>query len=117
MRLAVMMVLAWGLAGCSADDDGGMAQGDTVTLTLSSMAPMTAPGETRTVTYVVKDAKMAVVSSPLLSWATSAPEVAVVTPSATDATITAVGDGTATITASTLSGQGSVVVTVHRELR
>lgn len=108
------------LAGCGRDRSGGVAypgmDAVTVTLSAASTDPMTSAGDTRLVTAVVKDANGSVIPAPALTWRTSAPSVAAVTGSADGATVTAVDDGTAIITAATGSVEGTVTVTVHRRV-
>ena len=109
-------VMLW---GCGYDSDGTTYPSPaaaSVALTLSSDSPITAAGETRTVTAVVKNADQSVVPSPSLTWTTDAPAVATVTGTGATATITAVGDGVAKITAAAGSVQGTATVTVRGRL-
>jgi CHRD domain/Bacterial Ig-like domain (group 2) len=85
-----------------------------ITLTLSSQTVMASAGETRAVAAVVRDAGGSILPSPQLTWKSSAPAVATVSGSGAAVTVTAVDDGTATITASSGSSEASVVVSVHR---
>jgi hypothetical protein len=77
---------------------------------------MTSTGDTQVVTAVVKDGNQMVISSPSVSWRSSAPSVATVAGSGTTATVTAVDDGTAIITAASGGVEGTVIVTVRRRL-
>jgi hypothetical protein len=108
------------LTGCGYDRGNGVAYpaGDatTVTLSLPSTGPFTSAGDTRSVTAVVRDINDAVISAPAVSWRTSAPSVATVVGSGETATITAVDDGTAIITASSGRADGTVTVTVRRRV-
>ncbi|MEP6494153.1 MAG: CHRD domain-containing protein [bacterium] len=107
------------ICSCSSGGDKGPLTGPagaSVSLMISSNDAMTSAGDTRAVTAVVTDANGTVVSSPSVVWNTSAPAVAAVSETGSGATITAVGDGTATITATSGSTQGTVTVAVHRKL-
>ncbi len=103
-----------GCGGAYDDDTPYRAGAASVTLSLPSADPMASAGETRTVTAVTRDASGAVVGSPVLSWSTSAPGVATVSGEGAVATITAVDDGVATITAASGALRGEVTVAVHR---
>jgi trimeric autotransporter adhesin len=105
--------------GCGGDGSGvtyPQQAAASVVLTLSPVGALASAGDTRAVTAVVKAADQSVVSSPTLTWTTDAPTVATVSGSGDRATITAVGDGVATITATTGSVAGTVTVTVRRAL-
>jgi hypothetical protein len=120
MRSAAAFALILTLAGCGYDRSGGVdypAGGPAaVTLTLASTAPMASAGDTQVVTAVVHDASGSVIAASTVSWRTSAPSVATVAGSGTSATVTAVDDGTAVITAASGSAEGSVTVTVRRRV-
>ena len=104
------------LSSCSDVSDPRRAGLASITLTISSSEPMMSAGDTRTVTAVVKDARQSIIESPDLAWSTSAPGVASVSPSGRSATITAVGDGDAVITVASGSAQGTLTVSVRREI-
>ena len=121
MRSAVVvgsMVLM--MAGCGSDRGNGPGYpADTptsVTLSVASTNPLVSAGDTRVVTAVVKTATGAVVPSPSLSWRTSSPSVATVVGSGASAIVTAVDDGSATITAADGSAEGSITVIVRRRI-
>ena len=121
MRSAVVvgsMVLM--MAGCGSDRGNGPGYpADTptsVTLSVASTNPLVSAGDTRVVTAVVKTATGAVVPSPSLSWRTSSPSVATVVGSGPSAIVTAVDDGSATITAADGSAEGSITVIVRRRI-
>ena len=122
MRSAIALlstVFALSLFGCGNDnDEGGVGPNGatSVKLTISSEAVMTSAGDTRSVTAVVKSADEQVIPSPALRWTSNAPAVATVAGTGETATITAVGDGVATISAATGAVKGTVVVTVRRTL-
>lgn len=110
------------LAACSSDRSNGVSNpvGEavaTVTASLASADAMTSAGETRIVTAVVKDGNQTVIPSPSVSWRSSAPSVATVVGSGPSATVTAVDDGTAIITAASGGVEGTVSVTVRRRLQ
>jgi hypothetical protein len=105
------------LAGCGYDRGSGpLRYVATVTVSVASTDPMTATGETRLATAVVKDAYGSVIPAPSLSWRTSAPAVATVEGSGSNATVTAVDDGTANIMASSGSVEGMITITVRRRV-
>jgi len=115
----VVLCASVGLAGCGYDNDGPAYPNTVVAsvgLTLSPDAVMTSAGDTRTVTAVVTDANQSVVPSPSLAWTSDDPAVATVVGTGSTATITAVEDGVATITASAGSVQGTATVLVRRAL-
>jgi hypothetical protein len=105
------------LYGCSDDDTGVSPDGATaVALTISSGDVMTSAGDTRSVTAVVNGADQQVITAPSLTWRSNAPTVATVAGTGETATITAVGDGVATISATSGAAKGTVTVTVRRTL-
>jgi len=116
MRVVAMLSCLALIGGCGYDGSPTYPRSPSVELTLSSREAMTSAGETRAVAAVVKDANQRVVPSPSLTWTSSAPAVAVVTGTAAGATITAVDDGTATISATDGLAVGTITVTVHRAL-
>ncbi|MEP6763349.1 MAG: CHRD domain-containing protein [Gemmatimonadaceae bacterium] len=85
-----------------------------VLITLPSQLPMVSSGESRSAVAVVIDANGDYVNTPTVAWSSSAPAVATVTGSSAVGTITAVNDGTTTITASSAGVQQTVTITVHR---
>lgn len=108
------------LAGCSSDGGGGVddpvATPARIELSVGSADPMTSAGDTRVVTAVVKNGNGSVIPTPSVSWRSSAPSIATVAGSGTSATITAVDDGTAIITAASGAAEGTLAVTVDRRL-
>ncbi|MEP6781942.1 MAG: CHRD domain-containing protein [Gemmatimonadaceae bacterium] len=86
-----------------------------ITVSASSTDPVLSFSDTRTISAVAKDANQASISSPNLTWSSSAPAVATVVGTGTNATVTAVGNGTATITASNGAVQGATTVTVSQK--
>ena len=88
----------------------------TITLSTPSTNPLVSAGDTREVTAVVRTATGVALTAPSLSWRTSSPSVATVVGTGTSATITAVDDGTAIITAASETVQGTVTVTVQRRV-
>jgi CHRD domain-containing protein len=108
------------MAGCGYDRSNGVAYpADTpisVTLSAPSTDPLVSAGDTRVVTAVVRTATGVVVPSPSLSWRTSSPSVATVVGSGSSATVTAVDDGNATITAADGSTEGTITITVRRRV-
>jgi hypothetical protein len=110
--------IVWMLAACGYDRGNGVAypgsEVATIALSVASADPMTAAGDTRLVTAVVKHANGSVIPAPSVSWRTSAPSVATVAGSGANATVTAVDDGTAIITAASGSVEATVTVTVRR---
>jgi len=105
------------LAGRGYDSGSGPdGQAYTVAVSIASTDPMTAAGEIRLATAVVRDAYGSVISAPSVSWRTSAPAVATVAGSGASATVTAVDDGTASITAASGGAEGVITVTVRRSV-
>jgi len=105
------------LAGRGYDSGSGPdGQAYTVAVSIASTDPMTAAGEIRLATAVVRDAYGSVISAPSVSWRTSAPAVATVAGSGASATVTAVDDGTASITAASGGVEGVITVTVRRSV-
>jgi hypothetical protein len=111
-------VVAVGAAiGCGDDSQSPNPQGSgSITLSLSSADAMTAAGDTRTLSAIVKSASGDVLHSPAVTFESSAPSVATVVGSGTSATITAVADGEAVVRATSGAVHDSVRVTVHRVL-
>ena len=87
-----------------------------VTLGISSPDVMTSFGDTRTVTAVVKDADANIITSPTVTWSSSAPTVVNVTSSGLTTTATAMADGNATITATSGTATASVATSVAQRL-
>jgi hypothetical protein len=113
---SVVMVM---LAGCAHDGGSGMYPGNeaaTISLSVASADPLTSTGDTQVVTPIVRDANESVIASPSVSWRTSAPSVATVVGSGISATVTAVDDGSAIITAASGSAEQSITVTVRRRV-
>lgn len=118
MRSAIALCTIVVLAGCGYDSSGGPAyppQIATVTVSVTKTDPMTSTGDTQLLTAVAKTANGSVISAPV-SWRTSAPSVATVSASNDSATVTAVDDGTAIITAEIGNVAGTITVTVRRRL-
>ena len=86
-----------------------------ITVSASSTDPIASFSDTRTLSAVAKDGSQNIVSSPNLTWSSSAPAVATVAGSGTSATVTAVGNGTATITASNGTVQGTTAIVVAQK--
>lgn len=121
VRKSISLFVLVGLAtpfvflACGGSGDGGSGPSQsvsTITVTAASSDVIPSLGDARTLTAIAKDASGATITSPTLSWSSSAPNVAAVTASGTTATVVSVSNGTATITASSGSAQGSVSVTV-----
>ena len=104
---------------CSSSDSpnpGPSASVSTITIAAPSTDPILSLGETRTVTATARDANGGTVASPTLAWTSSAPAVASVTGTGGNATITSVGNGTATISATSGSVSGTYSVTVAQRV-
>jgi hypothetical protein len=119
--IAMTSALLAMLAACKDDRSSGVIapvnEPAAVTVSSTSADPMTTVGDTRTLTAIVRDGNQVVLASPLVSWRSSAPSVATVTGSGPSATVTAIDDGTAVITATSGVAEGSVTVTVRRRLQ
>jgi hypothetical protein len=109
--LAALVCAASAFGGCGGGHDGPDPPAGTgfVRLSISDAGPMSSRGETRSVTAVVKDVAGAPLPSPSVSWRTSSPGIATVPGSGTSATVTAVDDGVATITATSGTASGEVL--------
>ena len=118
MRSAIALVLsAVVVAACY--DDGVTYPSSTpatVTVSVTSTDPMTSRGDTRLLSAVVKAADGSVLPAQAVTWQTSATSVATVSASGASATITAVDDGTAIISAKSGNAEGTITVTVRRKL-
>jgi len=105
-----------GFPGCggSSDKPAGPTTQTVATITLSAASadPIASLGETRNITAVAKDANQGTITSPSLTWTSSAPSVATVVGTGASATVTSVGNGSATITASSGSIQNAITITV-----
>ena len=77
---------------------------------------MTSRGDTQLLTAVVKSADGSVLPAQAVTWQTSATSVATVSASGETATIIAVEDGTAIISAKSGNAEGTATVTVRRKL-
>src|SRR5512134_3521390 len=108
------------LAGCGYESSDGVTYPSgtpaSVSISATSTEPMTSTGDTLSLTAVVTSASGSVITAPLVAWRTSAPSVATVAGSGASATVTAVDDGTAVITAASGSTEGTITVTVRRRL-
>jgi hypothetical protein len=87
-----------------------------VTLTTSPADVMTSAGDTLIVSAEVRNGDQTVDPSPKLVWRSSNQSVAIVSDTGGRGTIIAVGDGTATISATSESGMGTINVVVHRKV-
>jgi hypothetical protein len=108
------------LAACGYDPSNGVAYPaddvGTIALSVASTDPMTSAGDTRVVTAIVRSTSGSVIAAPTVSWSTSTPSVATVAGSGSSATVTAVDDGTAIITAASGTVASTVTVTVRRRV-
>jgi hypothetical protein len=107
-------------AACGSDRTGDVLYPNgaaaTVTVSIPTVDPMTSAGDTRTVAAVAKDAAGNVIGEPSVEWSSSAPSVATVMGAGGSAEVTAIDDGTATITAASGGVRGTVTVTVRRRI-
>ncbi|MEO7999611.1 MAG: CHRD domain-containing protein [Gemmatimonadaceae bacterium] len=118
IKLSLLFALA--LAACNSDapvsppgpeTGSGAAQ---VLIALPSTAPLASQGESRSAIAVVVDSSGKYVTEPSIVWTSSAPAVATVTGTSAIGTISAVENGTTTITAKSAGAQQSFTITVHR---
>ncbi|MEP6621099.1 MAG: CHRD domain-containing protein [bacterium] len=105
-------------AGACTGSDGQptYAGSPSIALTNSASEAMASAGDTRTITAIVKDANQADVPATGVTWSSSAPGVATVSGTGASATVTAVDDGSAVITATSGSVRGTITVNVNRAL-
>ena len=113
----IALVLA-GAAGCGGGSDDPPTTNTNQTaasldLTISGTSPITAIGDTRTLTASVRDANDAVIAGAPVSYSTS--NGSVVTVSGTGSVV-ATGNGTATITATSGTATDQVQVSVEQKL-
>lgn len=118
MRSAVTLSTIVMLVGCARSDDVTRPPPTpaSVTVSVTGTDPMTSTGDTQALTAVVKAANGSAIPAPSVSWRTSGPSVATVSASGESATVTAVDDGTAIITAASGSAEAAIRVTVRRKL-
>jgi hypothetical protein len=88
----------------------------TVAVSATTTDPLVAAGETRVLDAIVRDRNGTLMAAPGLIWRTSAPGVATVSGTGETATVTAVDDGTAIITASVGSVEGTLTIIVRRRV-
>lgn len=88
-----------------------------IVLAPSATGNMTSAGDTRSIVAVVKNSNGAVITQLAVDWKSSVPAVATIVNDGNGAaTITAVGDGTTTISARSGSIESTVNIVVHRTL-
>jgi hypothetical protein len=108
------------LGACNSDRGGGVGNPTNavaaIALAVPSTDPLTSAGDTRSVIATALDAKGSPLPIPPIVWRTSAPSVAVLTASGNVATVTAVDDGTAVITAISGEVEGEIEITVRRRV-
>jgi len=117
LTFAAMATLTVGCgydSGTGADYPSGIPA--TITVSAATTDPLVSAGETRTLSAIVRDRNGTQLAEPALTWRTSAPTVATVNGSGENATVTAVEDGTAVITASIGSLEGTQAVVVRRRI-
>jgi hypothetical protein len=119
--LAVGLTILTFAAACGGDygnstypATGGAVSSITVITNTSNV--LTSAGDMRVVAAVVKSDGDQVIHSAPVVWRTSDPTIATLIPAGETATVIAVGDGTATITASSGGHEGSIGVTVRRRV-
>lgn len=118
IKLSLLFAVA--LAGCRGETPvrppdpvpgNGPAQ---VLIALPSTLPLASQGESRSAVAVVVDSSGQYVNAPAIVWTSSNPVVATVTGTSAIGTVTAVDNGTTTITARSGGVQQSFTITVHR---
>lgn len=117
MRVALILPIAGLiLTGCGGSGDGGSGPAPgpaSVSVAGAASGPLTAIGETRVLTATVRDASQNELTGETVTWSTANAQV--VSLSATtghSVTATAVGDGTARVTARAGSVSGNIDLTV-----
>lgn len=122
MRIAtVLLAYCVALSGCDYSATAVYNPDPLVPSSIAINAPATTPftsaGDTRTFTAIVRNSAGQVIANPSIEWISSATNVATVSNSASGTvTVTAVGDGTASISARSGTIQESVQIVVHRTL-
>lgn len=119
--LAVALTILTFAAACGGDygsstypATGGAVASVTVVTNTSNV--LTSTGDTRVVAAVVKGDGNQVIHTAPVVWRTSDASIATVIPEGETATVVAVGDGTAIISASSGGYEGSIGVTVRRRV-
>jgi hypothetical protein len=117
LTFASMAMITLG-CGYEGSTGSGYPTGTPATITVSATTTdlLVSAGETRTLSAVVRDGAGTLLAAPTLTWRTSAPNVATVSGSGESATVTAVDDGTAVITASIGAVEGTFAVVVRRRI-
>jgi hypothetical protein len=87
-----------------------------IALSAASVDAPSAAGDTSVVTALLKDVFGLEIPSPEVTWSTSDSTVATVAGSGSRALVTAVGDGSATIIATSEGVNGTIAVTVHERI-
>lgn len=87
-----------------------------ITVSAASVDAPSSAGDTSVVTALLKDVFGMEIPSPEVSWSSSDSTVATVAGSGSRALVTAVGDGSATIVASSEGVNGTIAVTVHERI-
>lgn len=99
------------LVACGGGGDGPTGPAAVASIALTApLSTLTSIGETTTLSAVAKSAKGAAISGATLVWTSSSPDVA----SVSGGVVTAVGNGSTTISAASGSITGSVQVTVQQ---
>jgi hypothetical protein len=114
--LCTFLVLASACAADSSDGTSPVSGARTVTLSATSVDPLTSAGETRELTARVTDGYQSVIAAPSIAWSSSAPTVATVVGTGSTATVTAVSDGSTIITAASEGATNTVMVVVSRRI-
>jgi uncharacterized protein YjdB len=120
MRLRTILLctslLLGGCAGGYERASAPPADSTLVDLAATSSDVLTSLGDTRPLTAMMRTVDGQALPTYPISWSTSAPEVATVTVTDSGALVTAVGNGTAQITATSGSAQSTIGVTVRQAI-
>ena len=118
-EVALRATLLLAVVACAGADPGTpqVRNAASVELTISSDAPMASLGETRTLTAVVRDSSNEIISNAPVSWSSNAAGVvALVAPTGLTSTAKAIGNGEATITATSGSASATIATAVAQQV-
>ena len=117
-----LLTLLFGTMACAGGGDGGtppppVQVAAAVAVSISSADALVSLGETRTLTAVVRDSANAVITNATVHWTSSAPSVILVSPATgLSTTATSVGNGSATITATSGTANSAISTSVAQRL-
>lgn len=109
-RAPALLIAVLALAACQGHDTVSPGPGPLATITLTTSVVIVAPAETLAVTATPRDAAGTVLTGLAVSWKSSSPAVATID---ANGVMTAIADGTTTLTATIGGKSASVAITVR----